>query len=149
MYFQLHHVILLSLLRISSLLAFDANEDIYFELYTYESPDNYQVIRNTQNVRSTTFNPLRPTRIFVHGFRSDRSIIKQYAKAFLKAEDVNFIAMNWIDGAETILYPVAKNRVDEVSTNHFLCDPSFYFHLFIEMWVFVCFYRLAQRYQSL
>lgn len=122
MYFQLHYVILLSLLLVSSLHAFDANEDIYFELYTYESPDNYQVIRNTLNVRSTTFNPLRPTRIFVHGFRSDRSVIKQYAKAFLKAEDVNFIAMNWIDGAETILYPVAKNRVDEVSATRFFCD---------------------------
>lgn len=153
MYFQLHYVILPSLLWVSSLDAFDANEDIYFELYTYENPDNYQVIRNTLNVRSTTFNSLRPTRIFVHGFRSDRSVIKQYAKAFLKAEDVNFIAMNWIDGAETILYPVAKNRVDEVSARCFFLDGlpiSAFFHVLIFQYIFCFFFeRQARRYQSL
>lgn len=111
----LHSVLLILSTWISTIHAFDANEDVYFELYTNESPDNYQVIRNTETIRSTTFNVRRSTRIFIHGFRSDRSIIKLYAKAFLRAENVNFIAMNWIDGAETFLYPVAKNRVDEVS----------------------------------
>lgn len=115
MYIQLYCVLLILSIWISSARTFDANEDIYFELYTNESPDNYQVIRNTQTIRSTTFNIRRSTRIFVHGFRSDRRIIQQYAKAFLRAENVNFIAMNWIDGAETLLYPVAKNRVEDVS----------------------------------
>lgn len=95
--------------------AFDANEDIYFELYTNENPENYQVIKNVRAIRSTAFNPGRQTRIFIHGFRSGRDIIKQYAKAFLKYGDFNFIAMNWIDGAETVVYPVARIRVESVS----------------------------------
>lgn len=115
MYIHFRYGFLILFAWIPLLRAFDANEDIYFELYTNENPENYQVIRNSQAIRSTTFNPYRPTRIFVHGFRSDRNTIKQYSKGFLRAENVNFIAMNWIDGAETLLYPVAKNRVEEVS----------------------------------
>lgn len=94
---------------------FDVNDDIYFELYTSENPDNYQVIKNVRSIENTAFDPQRPTRIFIHGFRSVRDTIKQYSRKFLKAGNINFIAMNWIDGAETLVYPIARNRVEEVS----------------------------------
>lgn len=94
---------------------FDANEDIYFELYTLETPDNYQVIKNVRSIQNTAFDPRRPTRIFIHGFRSVRDIIKQYSQTYLRTGNFNFIAMNWIDGAETFVYPVARIRIIEVS----------------------------------
>lgn len=95
-------------------LAFNANEDIYFELYTQENPDNYQVIRNVRSIKNTAFVAERPTRIFVHGYRSVREIITQYSRTFLSIGNFNFIAMNWIDGSETLVYPVARVRVNEV-----------------------------------
>lgn len=73
------------------------------------------MIKNVRAIRSTAFNPGHQTRIFIHGFRSGREIIKQYAKAFTKYDNFNFIAMNWIDGAETVVYPVARIRVESVS----------------------------------
>lgn len=100
---------------LSVVQTFNANEDIYFELYTQENPDNYQVIRNVGSIENTAFDARRPTRIFVHGFRSVRDIIKQYSNAYLKSGNFNFIAMNWIDGAETLVYPVARVRIEVVS----------------------------------
>lgn len=99
---------------------FDANEDIYFELYTQENPENYQVIRNVRSIKNTAFVAERPTRIFIHGYRSVREIITQYSRTYLSIGNFNFIAMNWIDGAETLVYPVARARVNEVNyINHF------------------------------
>lgn len=153
MYIPWRYGLLLLFTWIPTLSAFDANEDIYFELYTNENPENYQVIRNAQAIRSTTFSPFRPTRIFVHGFRSDRTTIKQYAKGFLTAENVNFIAMNWIDGAETLLYPVAKNRVEEVSERNAVHSMGWVILCFTTFLMGICAYfsthhRPAPRYPS-
>lgn len=113
--YRLISVILFICGFVSIAQTFDANEDIYFELYTQQNPDNYQVIRNVDSIKNTAFVPNRPTRIFVHGFRSVRDIIKQYSRTYLTIGNFNFIAMNWMDGAETFAYPVARARINDVS----------------------------------
>lgn len=60
------------------------------------------------------FDPVRPTRIFVHGFYSDMTLMDSYAKSYLDIGDFNFIAVDWLAGARTLNYPVARHRVREV-----------------------------------
>lgn len=107
--------ICLCLVNVNALVEpFDPNNDIYFELYTRENRDNFQVIKNVQQIGNTPFDPIRRTRIFVHGFLSGRRIIQQYAQAFLQAGNYNFIAVNWSAGAVTLAYPIARARVEVV-----------------------------------
>lgn len=96
--------------------AFDANEDVQFELYTRESRKVYEVLdtHGEPAIAGSRFQATRPTRIFVHGYRSKRKVIDRYSEAFLNAGDYNFIAVNWIEGASTVNYYTAKNRVRDV-----------------------------------
>lgn len=96
--------------------AFDANEDVQFELYTRESRKIYEVLdtHGEPAIAGSRFQATRPTRIFVHGYRSKRKVIDRYSEAFLNAGDYNFIAVNWIEGASTVNYYTAKSRVKEV-----------------------------------
>lgn len=97
--------------------AFEANEDVRFELYTRESRKIYEVLdtHGEPAIAYSRFQASRPTRIFVHGYRSKRKVIDRYSEAFLNAGDYNFIALNWIEGASTVNYYTAKNRVKDVS----------------------------------
>lgn len=96
--------------------AFEANENVQFELYTRENRKIYQALDTHGDpvIEGTRFQSWRPTRIFVHGYRSKRKVIDRYAEAFLNTGDYNFIALNWIDGASTVNYYTAKNRVKDV-----------------------------------
>lgn len=60
------------------------------------------------------FDPIRPTRIFVHGYKSDTDLMDSYAQAYLNAGNFNFIAVDWLAGASTWNYLTAKDRVPEV-----------------------------------
>lgn len=99
--------------------AFEATEDVQFELYTRENRKIYELLdtHGEPTIEGTRFRPTRPTRIFVHGYRSKQKVIDRYAEAFLNAGDYNFIALNWIEGASTVNYYTAKNRVKDVSSN--------------------------------
>lgn len=102
---------------ISNSYAFDIEKDLVFRLYTREDPVMYYVLktRGIPTISETTFKPNRPTRIFVHGFRSKEKVIKRYAETYLGIEDYNFIAVDWIKGASTYNYYSAKGRVKKVS----------------------------------
>lgn len=118
--------------------AFDANEDVQFELYTRESRKVYEVLdtHGEPAIAGSRFQATRPTRIFVHGYRSKRKVIDRYSEAFLNAGDYNFIAVNWIEGASTVNYYTAKNRVKDVRFFFVLKIESLCFitHIFSTRW---------------
>lgn len=97
--------------------AFDIEKDLVFRLYTREEPVMYYALNGNGSppIPETTFKPNRPTRIFVHGFRSKGKVIIRYKDAYLGVGDYNFIAIDWIKGASTYNYYSAKGRVQAVS----------------------------------
>lgn len=108
--------LVLSIALLQCAYGFDAYKDVYFELYTREEPHNYHLLNplNGEEILKTTFNTSRPTRIFVHGYRSKRKVIERYAEGFLQVGDFNFIAVNWQEGSSTVNYYSAKSRVKKV-----------------------------------
>lgn len=117
-------LISLALLQLGG--AFEANEDVQFELYTRESRKVYEVLdtHGEPQIAGSRFDASRPTRIFVHGYRSKRKVIDRYSEAYLNAGDYNFIAVNWIEGASTVNYYTAKGRVKDVSKKHVCFNSS-------------------------
>lgn len=97
--------------------AFDINKDLVFRLYTREDPVMYYALKSTgsPSISETPFNPNRPTRIFVHGFKSKEKVMIRYKDAYLNLGDYNFIAVDWTKGASTYNYFSAKGRVGPVS----------------------------------
>lgn len=97
--------------------AFDVENDVIFRLYTRGEDKMYYALKANDDeapISNTPFNPNRPTRIFVHGFRSKPKVIVRYAEAYLKLGDFNFIAVDWTKGASTYNYYSAKGRVSGV-----------------------------------
>lgn len=96
--------------------AFDAETDIIFQLHTRDEPQ-YTVLspNNDPPISATPFNANRPTRIFVHGFRSKQKVLNRYSYAYLKVGDYNFIGVDWTKGANVYNYYGAKGRVKHVS----------------------------------
>lgn len=97
--------------------AFDIDKDLVFRLYTREEPVMFYALNKNGPplISETPFNANRPTRIFVHGFRSKAKVINRYKEAYLTIGDYNFIAVDWIKGAGTYNYYSAKGRVRPVS----------------------------------
>lgn len=103
--------------------SFDASEDVFYELYTNDQPlthfHNLLTINNNNNrsepIADSPFDHRRPTRIYVHGYRSKRKNFLKYAEAYRAKGNFNFIAVNWLEGAQTINYYKARNRVQSVS----------------------------------
>lgn len=97
--------------------AFDADEDVIFKLYKRNNPTKYTVLRldNQRSVgNDTLFDPKIPTRIHVHGFLAKEEIIDRYREVYMNVGDYNFIVIDWLEGAFTINYFMAKRRVSEV-----------------------------------
>lgn len=101
--------------------AFDIENDLVFRLYTHEYPTGYSVLKANLEPPNT-FNPNRPTRFFIHGFKSSEPVLIRYKDAFLKAGNYNFIAVDWINGANTLNYLKAKGHVKPVSLNPILLE---------------------------
>lgn len=102
---------------------FDVKDDVYYELYSNDQPLTHfhnLLTTNNDNNRSmplaeSPFDPKRPTRIFVHGYRSKRKNFIKYAEAYRSKGNYNFIVVNWLAGAKTYNYYKARNRVKAVS----------------------------------
>lgn len=96
--------------------AFEIEKDLVFRIYTRGDPMYFVLTTNgTPPHSETPFNPNRPTRIFVHGYKSKEKVINRYRDAYLRSGDYNFIAVDWIKGASTYNYYSAKSRVGPVS----------------------------------
>lgn len=121
---MLRHNAILLLLTSSALLqlggAFEANENVLFELYTRESRKLYEVLytHGEPQIADSKFNASRPTRLFVHGFRSKRKVIERYSEAYLNVGDYNFIAVNWIEASTVNYFRARFRRVEYVNKNH-------------------------------
>ncbi|KAG4072741.1 hypothetical protein HA402_001853 [Bradysia odoriphaga] len=102
---------------------FNASEDIYYELYTNDQPLTHfhnLLSINNDNSRSlptavSPFNHTRPTRFYVHGFRSKRKNFLTYAETYRSKGDFNFIAVNWLAGSQTLNYYKARHRVQTIA----------------------------------
>lgn len=114
---------------------FDVKRDVSFEMHCRSSNQSTKTTLNDIDlnvlddknfifdsdqdiigVKNCTWNwnPNRPTRIFIHGYYSNRETFMQYAEAYLNRDDYNFIAINWLRGAKTINYVKARHRVQKV-----------------------------------
>lgn len=120
----MHTSLLIMLCVVTIANCFDANEDVYYELYTNNQPlthfHNLLTINNdndrSEPLAESPFDHNRPTRIYVHGYRSKRKNFLKYAEAYRGKGDFNFIAVNWLAGAQTLNYYKARNRVERVSS---------------------------------
>lgn len=126
------------ILSLTTAAEFDAKKHVFYEMHcrfsnqstnatlndidsvTLQS-DNFLVSGTSSNrsihgVKNCRWNwhPNRPTRIFIHGYYSNRRTLSQYVRAYLKRGDYNFIIINWLRGAVTINYVKARHRVREV-----------------------------------
>lgn len=111
---------IVAVLKIPFSEAFNASRDVRFELHTRNShSNNFEILvadQNRHNVSEiTNFDYNKPTRIFVHGFNSNHKVIVRCTTAFLKDNDYNCIAVNWLRGSNTLNYATARERVDQVS----------------------------------
>lgn len=102
--------------------AFEVGRDVQFELHTrHKHSGTFEILvadhRRFNVGEPTHFDFRKPTRIVVHGFNSQRKHLIQYTTAFLKKHDCNCIAVNWINGSNTLNYFAARSRVDQVSAN--------------------------------
>ena len=103
---------------------FVPDEHVIFEFHSRESDiwtnHTIQDIESTKGRRNEifrkfNFDATRPTRIFIHGFLSNRETLDKYAAAYSRLGDFNFIAINWLRGAVTIRYVKARLRVRAVA----------------------------------
>lgn len=78
-----------------------------------DDDDDNEMVIGVQNC-NWNWDPNRRTRIFIHGFYSDREILEKYARGYLERDDYNFIAINWLRGARTINYVKARHRIHDV-----------------------------------
>ena len=121
--------------------SFNIEKDLWFRLYTREDPDSYYVLSGSgyPAVSETPFNSSRPTRIFIHGFKSKEKVIKSYTNAYLDLADFNFIAVDWIEGTRTYNYYLAKSRIRLVSWKQITFNL-----IFQSPFEFACICRLAR-----
>lgn len=101
------YVAIFVLLSTGVLSSHAANSDklvLKFRLYTRGNPTQYEEIDATGSRLMIMFNSHRPTRIFIHGFKSDDTVIIPYKDAYLAHGDYNFIAVDWQKSAATNNY---------------------------------------------
>ena len=96
---------------------FDVETDILMLLYTRNNPSAGQrLFNNADSVRNSNFNPNWPVRILVHGWTGSQTSpsIVGPKDAYMQHGDFNVIGVDWAEGAQTINYITARNRVSDV-----------------------------------
>lgn len=99
---------------------FEAADFVKFHFYARSN--NYQPVElRYDQIRFLPdhhgLNVKLPTKILVHGWLggSDSDVIEPLAMDFLEQGNFNVIAVDWEKGARTLLYPVARYRVEKVA----------------------------------
>lgn len=110
-------IFLLLSIVVSFNCAFDVENDVVFRLYTREVSDSFNRLNasNSESISASAFDSKRPTKIFIHGYKSKEKVIIRYKNAFLNIGNYNFIGVDWINGAATYNYLAAKGYVPLVS----------------------------------
>lgn len=89
------------------------NPDIVntYHLFTRENPSLSQpiVLNNEELLSTTNYNSSRRTIVLIHGWLDSvtSALNTVLVPAFLEAEDVNVIVVDWSHGSGTVAYPVA------------------------------------------
>ncbi|KAJ1519466.1 hypothetical protein ONE63_004752 [Megalurothrips usitatus] len=96
-----------------------AAETVLFSLYTQDNPndadaESLSVADIRDGASFQRFNPRRPTKILVHGWRGSVWRTAELKDALLGKHDLNVILVNW-RAVDTIVYPVAAARVKVVA----------------------------------
>ncbi|XP_035678689.1 phospholipase A1-like isoform X2 [Branchiostoma floridae] len=94
----------------------DGPVDVKYYLHTRENGGTPTVLTgNIPNVSDTHYRSDRPTKFIIHGFRSQGDLpwVLEMANALLQAEDLNVFAVDWREGAASVVgvtYIKAKNN---------------------------------------
>lgn len=116
-------ILLIALFEIHQNNGFHMRHDIVFEFNSNSASTALFTLLNLDQptgrsfnsvIDDTIFDPELPTRIFIHGYFSDRKTLNAYAKAYREAGRFNFIVINWLKGAVTLRYSIARKRVQLV-----------------------------------
>lgn len=96
----------------------DADVIVNFRLYTRKNPDDGQMlnINDRLGLEKSNFDLTRPTKVLVHGFlnKHDSPINQKLKSTYLSNHDVNVLVASWGNGARTICYNWAVQRVEQV-----------------------------------
>ncbi|XP_065073627.1 pancreatic triacylglycerol lipase-like [Ochlerotatus camptorhynchus] len=97
---------------------FTPETDVIFRMYSRRNPVHPQIIRwdDPSSISNSNFDPSNPTRFLIHGWVEGEDatlhwVIKDH---YLRVGDFNVINVDWGDGAQTINYIAARNRVGGV-----------------------------------
>lgn len=94
---------------------FHVESGVIFELYTKNNPHHPHILRSDDvaSMANSNFDPNIPTRFVAHGWNSKGDLTNSFCRGYFEQAnlDVNFIAINWQAGANTINYISARNRV--------------------------------------
>lgn len=100
---------------------FTVEEGVRFELFTPRNPKEPQIFTlanaTATSFQKSHFNRRYPTRIVIHGWNSQGFLTPRFAEAYFEKgkHKVNYVAVNWRDGADTVNYFYARNRVNAVA----------------------------------
>lgn len=108
-----NYISIFVLLSIGVFCSHASDPVVFFDLYTPTNRAHPLELKasGSPSISSTTFNPRLPTRIFVHGFQSDATVIRLYRDTYLLKDAYNFIAVDWVHSAATYNYMTAKGYV--------------------------------------
>lgn len=98
---------------------FSVESDVQFQLFTPLNPTESQILQlnNLSSVQNSNFNINNPTRVLIHGWNSEGLLTPRFADAYFgrSFHEVNFIAVNWQKGSDTVNYFSARRNVREVA----------------------------------
>ncbi|KAG8186043.1 hypothetical protein JTE90_007429 [Oedothorax gibbosus] len=85
--------------------------DPQFLLVTRAAPDVFQRLQAASNASFTHFDPIRPTKFIIHGFRETgyQDWIKELIRELLTSDDFNVISVDWRFGASQSYPQAAAN----------------------------------------
>lgn len=96
----------------------DADVIVHFRLYTRENPDDAQMLKinDKRELGKSNFDSSKPTKVLVHGFlnKNDSPINQKLKSTYLSNHDVNVLVASWGNGARTLCYNWAVQRVEQV-----------------------------------
>ncbi|XP_055598142.1 lipase member H-like [Uranotaenia lowii] len=98
---------------------FVAAEVTTFHLFTRANPTVGQeiVLDDAASLQASNFNSANPTRIIIHGWSQSRlsDVNTVLTNAWLTRGEFNVIVVDWEEGANTLLYRLARGRIVAVA----------------------------------
>ncbi|CRK86438.1 CLUMA_CG000024, isoform A [Clunio marinus] len=95
--------------------AYNPAQDVRFLLFTRRNPTQAQILsfNDMNTVTNSQFMPNRPTKFICHGWQSNANteVNPITTAAYLAADDVNVIVVDWSVGAGSINYITSRNNV--------------------------------------